>query len=68
MKTLKPYMDKIEAILAQRKTKGGRKKQTGLLASSAQAQQPMKKTPIELVADYVEGIREAREEMKKGAK
>lgn len=61
-------MDKIEAILSQRQSKGSKKKQTGLLASSAQAAKPMKKTPIELVADYVEGIREARAEMMKESK
>lgn len=62
-------MDKIEAILEQRQSKGSKKKkQTGLLAASAQSSKPMKKTPVELVADYVEGIREARAEMMKESK
>lgn len=62
MKHIKDYMKKIEKIVAAdvKKPKG-----KGLLSQS-QPTDTAPKTEVQLIAEYVKGIRQAREEMING--
>jgi len=68
MKHIKTYMDKIEAIIASKnKSILKTKESKGLLAPSKvlpSKEQP--KTDIDVIASFVQSIRQAREEMKNG--
>jgi ribosome-binding protein aMBF1 (putative translation factor) len=66
MQHIKDYMKKIDAMVASTmKTSKPTKK--GLLAPSKDmASSKEKRTELSIVADYVRGIRIAREEMKNG--
>ena len=72
MQAIKSYFNKIEAVLAQRKSSSSKKTKPskGFAAPSEEKTQPDlgKKDPTELIADYIEGIREAREELMKAKK
>lgn len=66
MQHIRIYCDKIDAIIASRtKPKDSKKKSKGLLSSSKE----MTTTPakqrdqLETIADLVQGIREAKEEI-----
>jgi hypothetical protein len=62
---IKTYYDKIEAIIASRQqTKKPKKARKGLLSPSSDAATSSKeRTQLEVIADIVEGIREAKEEI-----
>lgn len=65
MKHIKDYVAKIETILeakSNKKTKG-----SGLLASTKSVQSK-EITDLDIVANFVQGIRTAKEEMKNGSK
>jgi hypothetical protein len=69
MQPIKTYCDKIEAILAKRKSsKVVKKAKGGLLSPSKEATTPADQTQINTIADIVEGIRDAREELLNGNK
>jgi hypothetical protein len=73
MQHIKSYFSKIENILSQRKSQPSKKtKQTkGFAAPADQKSNEVassKKDAVELVADYIEGIREARIELMKAKK
>ncbi|CAB4156241.1 hypothetical protein UFOVP662_48 [uncultured Caudovirales phage] len=73
MQHIKSYFSKIENILDQRKSKPSKKvKPTkGFAAPADQKSNEVttsKKDAVELVADYIEGIREARDELMKAKK
>jgi|APGre2960657404_1045060.scaffolds.fasta_scaffold260562_1 ribosome-binding protein aMBF1 (putative translation factor) len=73
MQHIKSYFSKIENILAQRKSPAAKKTKSakGFAAPAEQKsnQAPVsKKDAVELVADYIEGIREARDELMKAKK
>lgn len=66
MKHIRSYCDKIEAVIASRTTvKQPTKKSKGLLAPSkeATAVAPKERDQLETIADIVQGIREAKEEI-----
>lgn len=67
MKNIQSYCDKIEAIIASRTpSKDSKKKAKGLLAPSKDAtgQTSSKdRGQLEMIADIVQGIREAKEEI-----
>lgn len=66
MQHIKTYCDKIEAIIASRvSSKGSKKKGKGLLASSKDTANiaPKERNQLETIADIVQGIREAKEEI-----
>lgn len=70
MMNIEAYYDKIEAVLASRKTtKTGKSSKRGLLAPSG-ANTPSKKETNQMmtIIEIVEGIREAREELLNGTK
>ncbi len=62
---IKTYYEKVEALIASRKqTKKNKKPRKGLLAPSGAAPSNAKeREQIETIADMVEGIRDAKEEM-----
>lgn len=61
---IKTYYDKVEAVLASRsKTNKSKKSRRGLLAPSGDAASSKERDQIETIADIVEGIREAKEEI-----
>jgi hypothetical protein len=68
MKHIQNYVDKIEAIIASKNnTKAKTKEAKGLLAPSKtlpSKEQP--KTDMDVIASFVQSIRQAREEMKNG--
>jgi ribosome-binding protein aMBF1 (putative translation factor) len=69
MQHIKNTFSTIDQILKQKEAKPAKKKLgRGLLASSTSATQDeaKRKQPIEIVAEYVAGIRSAREEMLNG--
>jgi hypothetical protein len=68
MKHIKTYMNKIEALIASKnKSTLKTKESKGLLApSKALPSKEQPKTDIDVVANFVNSIRQAREEMKNG--
>jgi hypothetical protein len=69
MQPIKTYCDKIEAILEKRKSsKVVKKTKGGLLSPSKEPTTKADQTQLNTVADIVEGIREAREEILNGNK
>lgn len=68
MKHIKTYMNKIEAVIASKnKSTLKTKESKGLLApSKALPSKEQPKTDIDVVANFVNSIRQAREEMKNG--
>lgn len=71
MQHIKNYFNKIEAVLANRKSSPPVKssKSKGLLAAPPTKEKPSKEDPsLKMIADYVEGIREARQEILDGNK
>jgi len=64
MQHIRSYADKIEAIIASRTaTKETKKQSKGLLAPSKGADASKERTQLEMIADIVQGIREAKEEI-----
>ena len=66
MKHIKPYMNKIDAMLASNKPSSSSKKKSFGFASSKE--KPAEETKREdmnmkIIADVVQGIRQAREEL-----
>lgn len=68
MKHIKTYMNKIEALIASKnKSTLKTKESKGLLVpSKALPSKEQPKTDIDVVANFVNSIRQAREEMKNG--
>jgi hypothetical protein len=62
---IKSYYDKIEAVIASRvKSKKPTKPRKGLLSPSGAAPSAAKEqSQIEMIADMVQGIRDAKEEI-----
>lgn len=65
MKHIKSYVSKIEAILSSRNEGTKKTKGTGLLAST-KTDQPKASSELDVIANFVQGIRTAKEEMKNG--
>lgn len=66
MQHIRSYSEKIEAIIASRAApKETKKKAKGLLAPSNRADSTSSKerSQLEMIADIVQGIREAKEEI-----
>lgn len=70
MMNIKAYYDKIEAVLSSRQsTKTSKSKKKGLLAQSSEQKPTGKeKNQMMTIVEIIEGIREAREEIKNGRK
>jgi len=69
MKPIKTYCDKIESILENRKSsKVVKKTKGGLLSPSTDSTTKSDQTQLNTIADIIEGIREAREEILNGKK
>jgi ribosome-binding protein aMBF1 (putative translation factor) len=71
MQHIKNYFNKIEAILDKRKSSPPTKssKSKGLLAAPPMKEKSSKEDPsLKMIADYIEGIREARQEILDGNK
>ena len=71
MQDIKNYFKKIEAILEKRKASPKKKssKSTGLLAAPPSVAKMEKEDPtLRMIADYIEGIRETRQEILNGNK
>lgn len=70
MQHIKSYFSKIESILDARKSSPKKAKPSkGFISPEKKTQQPTSgKDPVELIADYIEGIREARDELLKAKK
>lgn len=70
MQHIKSYFNKIENILAKRSGKPVKKDKLagGFAAPSSKTETTKKKEAIDVVADYIEGIREARDQMMKAKK
>ena len=70
MQPIKTYCDKIESLLAQRKSsKVVKKTKGGLLApSKSMSETKTDQSQLNTIVDIVEGIREAREEILNGKK
>ena len=70
MQHIKSYFNKIESILSQRANKSTKKaKPSGGFATQTEKSAPaMKKEAVDIVADYIEGIREARDMIMKARK
>ena len=70
MQHIKSYFNKIEAILSQRASKSTKKAKptSGFATQTEKAAPAMKKEAIDVVADYIEGIREARDSIMKARK
>ena len=71
MQHIKTYFNKIEKILAARKSSPAKKVKPakGFLSPEKKTEQVISsKDPVELIADYIEGIREARDELMKAKK
>lgn len=69
MQHIKNYFNKIETILSQRSNKSTKKaKPSGGFATQTEKTPAMKKEAVDIVADYVEGIREARDMIMKARK
>ena len=66
MKHIKDYMKKIEAMLLDR-TKETKSNKKGLLApTKPSSEKKEQRNELSTIADFVYGIRSAREEMKNG--
>lgn len=66
MQHIRIYCDKIEAVIASRTPfKDSKKKSKGLLSSSKDMSgtAPKERNQLETIADIVQGIREAKEEL-----
>lgn len=66
MQHIRAYCDKIEAVIASRTApKETKKKSKGLLAPSkgADTTSSKERSQLEMIADIVQGIREAKEEI-----
>jgi hypothetical protein len=71
MQQIKNYFKKIEAVLEKRKFSPKKKsfKSKGLLAAPPSVAKAEKEDPtLKMVADYIEGIRETRQEILDGNK
>jgi hypothetical protein len=70
MQHIKSYFNKIEKILSDRKFSSKKTKQSkGFVSTEKKIDQSISaKDPVELIADYIEGIREARDELMKAKK
>lgn len=71
MQDIKNYFKKIEAILEKRKASPKKKssKSIGLLAAPPSVAKIEKEDPtLRMIADYIEGIRETRQEILNGNK
>lgn len=71
MQHIKSYFNKIENILSSRKSSSSKKAKPskGFVSQDKKMEQPTgSKDPVELIADYIEGIREARDELMKEKK
>ena len=66
MQPIKTYCDKIESILEKRKSSKATKKPKGGLLSPTKETTQADQTQLNTIADIVEGIREAREEILNG--
>jgi hypothetical protein len=66
MQHIKNYMDKIEALISS-KEKGAKKtKEAKGLLSSTKPSASSQQTELDIVASFVQSIRQSREEMKNG--
>ena len=65
MKHIKPYMNKIDAMLASNKSSSPKKKSFGFASSKEKPAEETKKEDMnmKIIADVVQGIRQAREEL-----
>jgi hypothetical protein len=70
MQHIKSYFNKIEDILSKRSGKPVKKdkRSIGFATPSEKAGVAKKKEAIDVVADYIEGIRESRDQMMKEKK
>jgi hypothetical protein len=71
MQHIKNYFNKIEDVLAKRKSSPSTKasKSKGLLAAPPMKEKSSKEDPsLKMIADYIEGIRETRQEILDGNK
>jgi ribosome-binding protein aMBF1 (putative translation factor) len=71
MQHIKNYFNKIEDVLAKRKSSTPAKtsKSKGLLAAPPMKEKSSKEdASLKMIADYIEGIREARQEILDGNK
>lgn len=70
MQHIKSYFNKIEDILSKRSSKPAKKDKlvSGFASPSSKTDMAKKKEAIDVVADYIEGIREARDQMMKAKK
>ena len=68
MKHIKSYVDKIEAILVTQSSKENKPKSKGLLSSRMPEKDNEKRSEIDVIAQFVYGIRKAKEEMTNGRK
>lgn len=65
MQHVKDYIAKLESLIAQRKQKKTTKS-TGLLGSNRTEKPDEKVSELSIIANYIVGIRKAKEEMKNG--
>jgi ribosome-binding protein aMBF1 (putative translation factor) len=65
MKHIKAYMNKIDAMLASTKPSSPKKKSFGFASSKEKPAEETKREDMnmKIIADVVQGIREAREEL-----
>jgi len=71
MQHIKTYFNKIEDVLAKRKASPLTKvsKSKGLVAAPSMKEKSSKEDPsLKMIADYIEGIRETRQEILDGNK
>lgn len=70
MQHIKSYFNKIENVLTARRSSSKKAKPSkGFVSLDKKMEQPTGgKDPVELIADYIEGIREARDELMKAKK
>ena len=70
MKHIKSYVDKIEAILVVQSSKENKPKSKGFLSSRMPEKDSgtEKRSELDVIAQFVYGIRKAKEEMTNGRK
>jgi|LauGreDrversion2_3_1035106.scaffolds.fasta_scaffold333629_2 hypothetical protein len=70
MKHIKSYIDKIEAILVTQSSKENKPKSKGFLSSRMPEKDSgtEKRSELDVIAQFVYGIRKAKEEMTNGRK
>jgi hypothetical protein len=72
MKHIKVYLNKVESILKNRSTKETKptKKAEGFLQpmNKQEDTSPKKKDDLEIIADFVQGIRDSKKEVLNGKK